>query len=271
MNLIKLYNVDSLKPITVEKRPLSSEILHIVPHWHDYYEIEYIISGTGTYTINGKSYDIQPGMFFLLTPLDIHEIKQRNCNDIYIYILSFDEFSLIPEYRNILFNINVREVYFRNRKRIEAMFEQILKEAAIDDHFSRNNMVSYVNQIVAEFIRNAEIDYENESFSALSNIQQIIQYIRIHLTENISLSSVAKSFNVSPQYLSRLFKEKTETTFKKYIVNLRFNLAVNMIESTDLPVSEICFDTGFGTVNHFLRAFKERYGMTPTEYRNSFR
>lgn len=96
-------------------------------------------------------------------------------------------------------------------------------------------------------------------------LDDIFEYISSHLTEEISLDTLEKEFFVSKYYICRQFKVLTGLTPHTYIVKSRLNLCCKYIEQ-GLPINEVYALGGFSNYNHFFRAFKDEYRMTPKEY-----
>lgn len=99
-------------------------------------------------------------------------------------------------------------------------------------------------------------------------LDQVFRYIHAHLTEEITLETLEREFFVSRHHLIREFKRRTGQTVHRYIVKARLDLCREYL-SQGYSINEVYRMGGFGGYNHFFRAFKQTYGMTPGEYRNS--
>lgn len=99
--------------------------------------------------------------------------------------------------------------------------------------------------------------------------RELLAYISDHYTEKISLQDLAAQFHLSEKYISRYFKEHFQLTITGYTNHLRLTGARRLLESTDLPITEVALRSGFSNVSYFIRAFKNSYGISPLKYRKS--
>ncbi len=99
-------------------------------------------------------------------------------------------------------------------------------------------------------------------------IDEVFRYIHDHLTEELTLEQLEQQFFVSRHHLIRQFKRRCGMTIHQYIVKTRLDLCRTYIEQ-GYSITEVYRMGGFGGYNHFFRAFKQEYGMTPKEYYRS--
>ncbi|MGI5976721.1 MAG: helix-turn-helix domain-containing protein [Candidatus Limivicinus sp.] len=97
------------------------------------------------------------------------------------------------------------------------------------------------------------------------SLDAVFSYIHSHLGENLSLSQLEKVFFVSRSFLTREFKEHTGQTVHRYIVKVRLDHCKKLLEQ-GYSSAEIYCIAGFYSYNHYFKAFKQEYGMTPGEY-----
>lgn len=100
------------------------------------------------------------------------------------------------------------------------------------------------------------------------SLDEVFGYIHTHLTEQITLERLEQEFYISRHHLIREFKKRTGQTVHRYIVKARLDLCRKYIEQ-GYSIAEVYRMGGFGGYNHFFRAFKQTYGMTPKEYYRS--
>ena len=99
-------------------------------------------------------------------------------------------------------------------------------------------------------------------------INQLIDYIELHLEDNISLEDMASEFGYSEYYLSKKFRKETGETIKEFIRKSRLKRAAYYLVNTNLSVSSISEKLRFSSQSYFISKFKEEYGMTPNEYKS---
>jgi AraC-like DNA-binding protein/ligand-binding sensor protein len=102
-----------------------------------------------------------------------------------------------------------------------------------------------------------------------SAMSQALTFVREHQTERLHLRDVAEEVHLSPFYFCKLFHKTTGMTFTDYLARLRLERAKDMLLNHNMPVGDIAFASGFGSVPHFNRAFKRYTSLTPTSYRGT--
>lgn len=101
--------------------------------------------------------------------------------------------------------------------------------------------------------------------------EEIINYVKNNYNDvNLNISLIAQEFNMTPNYLSRLFKEYKNESLLDYINRIRVNKAKELLKNTDLNVGEVALDVGYVNSNALIRAFKKYEGITPGKFRDSF-
>lgn len=111
-------------------------------------------------------------------------------------------------------------------------------------------------------------DRDSESPSLL--IERARLFIKENYTRPLALNDVAQALDVSPSYLSSVFKSDKGETYTKYILRLRMERAAKLLVSYKAgKVGDIAQEAGFTSTKYFDSAFKKYFGMTPNEYRQS--
>lgn len=98
-------------------------------------------------------------------------------------------------------------------------------------------------------------------------ISRTLEYIRTHYKEGISLEKTAEILNITPEYLSMLFKREMGMNFSVFLKEFRISHAKRLLKSTDMKIYEVAQECGYSNSNYFTKVFKEVTGISPAEYR----
>ncbi len=106
--------------------------------------------------------------------------------------------------------------------------------------------------------------------SLREEIQSALDYIRLNYHNEISLEEIARQVGLSKYYFSHLFSNEIGENFSSYLSQYRLNRASQLLlENNKANISEIAYKVGFNDPNYFARAFKEKFDLSPSKYRNS--
>lgn len=100
-------------------------------------------------------------------------------------------------------------------------------------------------------------------------VQKIKAFVQEHLVEDVSLQRIADHLRIHPVHVSRLFKLETGENLSDYVLRLKMEKAVKLLEDPHLKNYEIALRLGYQNPNYFIKVFKKYYSMTPQEYRNA--
>ena len=98
-------------------------------------------------------------------------------------------------------------------------------------------------------------------------IALVEQYIKEHYDQPLSLDLLAEKAFRTPHYLSSIFIQEKGIGINKYIKNIRMEKARELLKNTNMKISDICEQVGYGSVSYFCRSFRNEYGVTPEQYR----
>lgn len=101
-------------------------------------------------------------------------------------------------------------------------------------------------------------------------IQTVLNLIERNLHKGITLEEAADLAHVSPCYLSRLFRKEMNMTFISYLKGQRIERAKELLQNSDLPITNVSLDLSYTDANYFCKAFKKEVGLSPSEYRRQF-
>lgn len=161
---------------------------------------------------------------------------QLNCYDYILKPINYDEFS---------------EVLIELVHKMENMEMSGVQEMDISQKLM-NSVVLEKPKVRSE--RNVEMDVK--------------KYIKDHMVDAITVTDIAEELHFNPQYLTRIFKNKTGMSILEYLTNERINTAKNILERTDIPIKSIAVMVGYEDYAYFTRVFKKEMGISPSQFRH---
>ncbi|MBC8164078.1 MAG: AraC family transcriptional regulator [Roseiflexaceae bacterium] len=244
----------------------------IALHWHEFYELCYVLAGSGTHMLNGTTMQLQPGSMFLLTPADFHALLPAPPQPLQVFNIIFAETLLTEETRGLLFSRVTQQhvVSEAMRSSLEADFARLLREFADQQLGAQHVVQSTLIRILIDFVRATRVLPTPACSRAgvqHQALQRALVYIHHHFRQPLTLDAVARAAHLSPTYLSERFHERVGMTFQAYVQRLRIEFARSIVVLTTLPITEIAYAAGFVTLSHFERVFKQHYHMSPRQYR----
>lgn len=102
-------------------------------------------------------------------------------------------------------------------------------------------------------------------------IQTVKDYIDLNYDKEIRMEVLSDMVNMTPNALSRFFKHRTNRTISNYINEVRIGRATTLLADSTMTIVEICYQCGFNTISNFNRIFKSVKGLTPTQFRDSYK
>lgn len=103
--------------------------------------------------------------------------------------------------------------------------------------------------------------------AGIESIKTVLSYIHTHYQEKIFVSDLSGLLNLNEQYFCRFFKKAIGQSPIAYVNEYRIRQAIDLLEKTDMPVTEICLECGFNNFGNFLREFRAQTNTTPQQYR----
>lgn len=223
------------------------------------------LSGSGTLQINGHSYLVSKGCGMLI-PNGYSHVYFDNGNNWYVNFLCCGG-ALIQEITSQL-NLQTPGAYRLLHP------EKILDyEKTIADLYLRNDLDCHLAlskllyQLMIDLSQDIHMAHAGQPFPQNEKIHNAIRFIQEHFTENISLSDIANSVNLSKEYLCHIFKQHTGSTLLEYLTETRLSEAkVLLMAYPNKTVGEIAQHCGFDSPSYFCSVFKKHVHMTPLQF-----
>ena len=230
-----------------------------------------------TYVDQGSLHSVADGQDLLLKQGDIVIYGPNQWH------MQYADIGVAPRYVTITFDISGFDVTpLINRKftapqQAVQLLQQMLREQERMDSYSNDMILAQLTQLLLTLLRESEnpsggkLQTSNAVHSENEIIRQAQIFISSHIREKLSVPLVARQVDVSPSYLTALFHKNLQISPGEYIRRIKLQESKQMIRENNLNFTEIAAELQYSTVHHFSRQFKEKFGITPTEYAKSVR
>lgn len=227
-------------------------------HWHEFYEIEYVIEGNGTYEINGHTFLMEKGMLYFMTPTDFHSVSTQKAELINI-MFSGD---LVSPSLLATFTCHAAPKAIALPKEQQAFFMALLEEVV-----AHQKDPAYATALLGCLLLKLAriLSFAEDQFNSAS--QKVYFYMINHFRDKMTLQDAAQYVGLTPSYLSAVFKKEMNKNFKTALDEIRFSYAQKLLLYSDMTVTQICIESGFDDYPNFIRRFKKFFGVTPTQMR----
>ena len=247
-------------------------------HYHDTYEIYYLVSGTRRQFVNHTIYDMKKGDLILIPKGSIHKTAAIVKNQHTRYLINFSEDytkSICSDMNlssvDVVFGTTLISIPESRREYILNLLERIEEEFCenYSEKYTDAMIKSYLTELFVFILRynnRKSTDTVPESIPE-KEIQLAARYIYENFDKKLTLSSVASFVHMSESYFSKKFKAVTGLNFSEYLISTRIKAADEMLLGTDKSISEIAETCGFSDPNYFGDVFKKHKGVSPRKYK----
>ncbi|MFY0651631.1 MAG: helix-turn-helix domain-containing protein [Cyclobacteriaceae bacterium] len=260
---------------------VQEPVLDINWHFHEEFEIIYIIKGRGIRLVGDNLSSFRSGELVLVGPNIPHLWRTtKNLSAVDRIIIKFDElpggvnlFS-IPEFAKIKTLLKKSEtgVSF-GMDTVEKVERQIIELSTMEGVSKWTCLLDILN------VLSLDINTENLSSPYLkiasnnteeNRLSKVISYISENYNKDIVLDNVADIASMTIQSFCRFFKKRTNKTFIQFLNEYRIGKACVLLVENKMTISEICYELGYNSTTNFNRVFKRQYSCTPMEYRKKY-
>ncbi|AST98312.1 helix-turn-helix domain-containing protein [Shouchella clausii] len=243
----------------------------VIPmHFHSNMELIYCINGSLRVWHEGKVTTLMDKDMLFINSNVPHSTQSLTENR--VLVLYFPESFFANE--QVLIQLNTLEeqldeqVLSNLRTLLMEIYNLHYSTGTYDYILAQSRIIELKYWLVRHFGQTTELSPAT-SRADRQKIQTILDFIKEHYTENISLAETARICGYSEAYLSRMFHEYTGQTFTEYKQILCLEKAIDLLDTTNKSLTEISYETGFPNVKSFRKVFKEVMGKTPYEYKKS--
>lgn len=234
-------------------------------HWHEYVEILYLIRGQFSAIVQATEYQLNEGDLIIINSGDLHMTRSNTCTYLLLQISASQMRQYLPDFDTMRFDTiipcseqpaplrallsEMNEIRQNPSDSYQLLFTSRLYEFLY--HLCR----SYSHQIPSASLTGSQRD--------LQRVTHVMNWVKVHYPEPLSLETAADSLALSKEYFCRLFKKYTGQTFLEYLNDVRTMHLYEDLQNSDETITVLMEKNGLSNYKIFMRTFKKLYGSTP--------
>jgi len=277
--------LQAYKPFEIQE--LELKLWQQRPVKNNFFELVLIKEGKGTQCINYNYHDYGKGSMFLLPPLKCHSFQiEEPTKFVFLKFTSnffdmgegagsnqsdwFKEAAyILSNYNQLPGDIIHNEL---DRQHIYSLVDLIMKENRNYQSSSPTLIKSFMTSILEILLRNSKKSSAFEVPNGADKddrITKILAYINENISEPqlLKVDQLAKTFLISPNYLSEFFRKKVKISLREYIIKAKLKLVEIRLLNSNYNLTEIASELSFTDVSHLSKTFKKYTGMSIREFR----
>lgn len=239
--------------------------------WHDGMEIVWVLYGSVTMDFYTEKHELVEGDLFVINESSLHNIIANGDN--LLLLLKVD----MSYYKNFYPSLDSVHFFLKDVGIDKSILSQIKYSLSKIAYGYEMNKDTYKNYIFTDIRYLLSYLMENcstkgkRSFSESDDadrVKRILSYVEDNYREKISLKELSEKEGLSLAYMSRFIKDKLGLSFQNYLNEYRLDRFLDLLLRTDESISDLSDQVGFASSNYMNKVFKEKHGLTPSEYRN---
>lgn len=260
-------------PFAIYRTHIKAEACDVLSHWHNEFELIAMTQGKAVFHIDSECFSASEGDVILIPPCSIHRVEIKPDG--------------VTRYNCICFDTEL----LCDKELVKALSDGVVSAKSVvkaDESYAK--LLCEYTERACTACENGENGWELDAVGCMSLLfgalkknsiftrvlhnrkendfgKNVIAYITENYSSKLTSGDVADAFFMNGSYFCRLFKKTFDCCFSDYILAYRIEKARLYLINTSMTVSQIAFQTGFNSSSYFGKAFKERYGVTPKQYR----
>lgn len=257
----------------------SSHPQYTMPyHWHLEFEIIRILQGEFSFSLEEQEHTAVQDSFILIPAGLLHAGIPRDC--IYECIV-FNINMLVNDTdscRKLIKQISDHQFDFQTyfdasykdmHQNIWTLFDTLACRKPAYQMIAQGCLYQLFGTLISEHYYNENPSQTPKDHNRIIQIKHVLEFIENHYATSITLNQLSKCVGMSPKYFCRFFQEMTHRTPIDYLNYYRIERACYQLVTTDFPITEVAFNSGFNDLSYFIKTFKKYKGTTPKKYLHS--
>lgn len=238
------------------------------PYVRENYVVHIILNGCGTLVVGERSYQVSKGEAFIIYP-EQETVYQADDEEPWEYMwIGFHGYAAKKTVRVMGFTEEYPVIRVRNLELLRLEVEKMLeaRELTLVNTMKRfSALYSMVSMMLEECPESQEV----ENPTNIAYVNEAVEIMMQSYSKKLKISDIATTIGISRNYLTDLFKNEFEMSPQSFLMNFRMEKAAQELRETNESVQNIGINVGYPDPLAFSKAFKQKYGMSPSAYRSS--
>jgi len=267
-------------PVSLEYVKREGPFRMTIDHYHSFYEVYVLLSGTRRYFIRDRAYLVEQGDLVFVDRQSLHQTTDAGSPSHERLVIYFYESYMRQSYKaeselllspfrrdNPVLRMPVKE-----RLQAEAIARRLVHEMRMRESGYELALRAGVAELLLLAARCADKNDASASAVPLDTplyrkMSDVARHVNASYADDLTLPGLAEHFHISPYYLSRMFKQATGFSLSEYINLTRIQAAERLLKETDMSVIDVSAAVGYNNFSHFGKMFKKLKKQSPREYR----
>ena len=249
------------------------------PHMHDFFEMQYILSGTMVSTVSGVTRSYQANQYYVIPPLALHSHRTSVPTEGFTIRFALErmgESGFDPDIEMVKYTMDhVQAIVMEDADGtlLKAMAGVVRKYAAQASRLTTLlALLSLICDVSGRYrdMLFPTIHASSRTSPSDSILARALAFIEQRFTEPITAADVAAAVPISLSHLEKVFNRNMNESIKMYMRRVRLDKAVHLIMTTDLDIDSIAKQSGFSSASYFSQVFRDVFGEAPTRFRGHY-
>lgn len=245
----------------------------IAEHTHQVWEFYLQMHGVTRWIAAGELYVLGPGHFFAVPPHVVHHMASESATSQHFYFAAVDLAPPGGRHADLAACWTApRQVVHRpGSESLADPFAALMRELTVDSAFGGTGLLLAVDRLFLEVSRTVTATPHSSRLVVHPAVRRVRELLDRRYADSWTLAELADRAGLAPTYLSGIFTAETGIPPLRYLAERRIERAKQLLEGSDLAITAIGRDTGFGSSQHFARVFRQHTGHAPRDYRRMAR
>ncbi|MCI8598742.1 MAG: AraC family transcriptional regulator [Lachnospiraceae bacterium] len=247
-------------------------------HWHKEFEFDLVLKGEVDFNLNGRQISVKAGECLFINSDTLHKAFQhKGAENAYVFVVVFRPELLLKQFTESSFRkyfdfkidgLKLDTCSFEGRNVItllQDIFKMDMEEYG--QEFLCISLVAKLWYYMANCLKQALPAQQCQHIAHHVKVKKMLSYIHEHFREKITIQDLIEQANISRSDCFYYFKQYAGMSPLSYINDYRLSMAGILLADPDCNITDICFAFGFSNSSYFGKLFKEKYGVSPLQYR----